>query len=129
MRILVSLLLALWLGGCAVVAATQQPPKKNLALLSTGTPRQSLITEFGAPARVKQVEGRSAEIFDFVDGYTETEKIGRAAAHGVADVATLFLWELAGTPLENANSGRRMLVQVTYDDAGLVDQVVYLKAE
>ena len=57
------------------------------------------------------------------------DKVYSAAAHGVADVATFFLWELAGTPLEQSNNGRRMLVQVSYDAEKRVDQVVYLKAE
>jgi len=35
--------------GCAVVKATNQPDKKNLSVLSVGTPRRHVIAELGAP--------------------------------------------------------------------------------
>ena len=48
----------------------------------------------------------------------------RAAGHGVLDVATLGLWEVAGTPIEGALSNNRgyIVVKVTYQHKGS-DQV------
>ena len=42
----------------------------------------------------------------------------RAAGHGVLDVATLGLWEVAGTPVEGAISNNRgfITVMATYSD-------------
>lgn len=45
----------------------------------------------------------------------------RAVFYGVMDVATLGLWELAGTPLEGALNNRDFYVyRVTYDEEGII---------
>jgi len=51
-----------------------------------------------------------------VQGYTGLEKGGRAVLPGAADVMTLGLWEIVGTPIEGSlANGTKVSVEVTYD--------------
>ena len=130
MRLILMLVMACALGACSIVSATQQPDEKDLALLAIGTPRDKLIAEFGPPVELMlEDDARRTEVFDFVDGYSDEVKMGRALGHGVADIGTLFFWELAGTPLEDHYDGTRMLVQVTYDSDDKVVQIAHLKSD
>ena len=54
-------------------------------------------------------------------------KAGRAVFHGAADVLTLGLWEVVGTPTEGAFNGTEMAYEVRYDKEDRVDQVIALK--
>jgi hypothetical protein len=54
-------------------------------------------------------------------------KVGRTIAHGTADVMTLGLWEIVGTPTEATLNGHRVAYEVTYDANDRVEQVVPLK--
>jgi len=48
---------------------------------------------------------------------------------GVADVFTLGLWEVVGTPAEAIFSAKDMAIKVTYDKDEKVKDVVYLKGK
>ncbi len=63
------------------------------------------------------VDSRQNEDGDYVETYrAKARKSGanylRAAGHGVLDVATLGLWEVAGTPVEGAISNNRGFITV-----------------
>lgn len=47
----------------------------------------------------------------------------RAAAHGVADVMTVGLWEVAGTPIESSISDEKkyILAKITYTDMTCIE--------
>ncbi len=77
-------LLLLTTSGCSVVKATKQPEKKNLSLLSTGTPRSYVIAELGAPSWSEEENGEKTDIFSFKQGYSKGAKVGRAFFHGSA---------------------------------------------
>lgn len=47
-------------------------------------------------------------------------KVGRAFGHGVADVASIGLWEVFGTPAEAYFNGKETTYEVTYDEDDLV---------
>lgn len=47
--------------------------------------------------------------------------------HGVMDVLTLGIWEVAGTPIESAADGTKMSYEVSYDNDQRVNQVVAIK--
>jgi len=102
--------------GCSVHRAANQPDEKDLSLLSAGTPRGKLLAEFGAPLNSEIIEGKRTDIFKFVQGYSTATKSSRAFFHGAADVMTLGLWELVGTPVEGAYSGDEMAFSVKYDE-------------
>ena len=116
--------------GCAVVMAARQPDKKNLKILSVGTPRSNIIAEFGAPAATEtDPKGDKVDIFQFKQGFDTATKATRSLVHGVADVCTLGLWEVVGTPAEAIFGGKNMAIKVTYDETEKVKDVVYLKGK
>jgi len=101
--------------GCSVYMAANQPAAKNLALLKAGTPRTNLIAEYGPPISSETKNGTRHDIFKFTQGYSGEAKVGRALVHGAADVATLGLWEVVGTPVEGHFNGDEVSAEVMYD--------------
>jgi hypothetical protein len=86
-----------------------------------------VIAEFGQPiATDTDKDGKKVDTFAFVQGYSKGGKTARAVGHGVADVLTLGLWELVGTPTEAAFDGTKVSYQVTYDEKNKVENVVPL---
>lgn len=126
MKALSLAVLAVVLAGCSVYMAANQPAAKNLDLLKVGTPRAELIAEFGQPAVSETKNGRRVDTFSFVQGYSTGAKVGRSLFHGVADVFTLGLWEVVGTPTEMVFSGDKVAFEVTYDAEDLVAEVKQL---
>ena len=113
--------------GCAVFMAARQPVKKDLSLFKVGTPRSSLIAEFGSPVVSDMRDGKKYEIFKFTQGYSGPAKVGRAFLHGGADVVTLGAWEVVGTPTEMVFDGTEMAYEVSYDENNCVDGITLLK--
>ena len=125
--VLVIFVLTLIMHGCASVIALQQPKKLNISLFTVGTARSSLKAEFGEPTESFEKEGKEYEIFLFRQGYSSSRKIGKAIFHVIADVFTLFTWELYAIPNEKAFSSRQIAYQVGYDVNDKVDIVILLK--
>ncbi len=122
----------IWMGsGCSVYMAATQPGEKDLAVLKEGTPRSHIIAALGAPIWSGEKEGNKVDVFRFTQGYSKGAKAGRAIFHAVADVFTLGLWEVIGTPVESVASGDEMRIEVTYDADERVKttQVIGLKGE
>jgi len=113
--------------GCSVFMAANQPDKKNVDLFNVGTQRSMLIAEYGAPTESENRDGKDYDTFKFVQGYSTGAKVGRAVFHGVADVFTIGLWEVVGTPAEAIFDGQQMAYEVSYDGENKVDQVTVLK--
>lgn len=120
---------SLFLQGCAVFMAANQPGKKDVNMFREGVPRSALIAEFGAPVSSEKKNGVRHDIFSFVQGYTTPVKIGRALFHGAADVFTFGLWEILGTPAEATFDGKEMIYKVSYDEDDNVKSVALLKKE
>jgi hypothetical protein len=121
--------LLLTASGCAAIKATQQPNKKNLSVLTPGTPRTHLIAELGAPLWSEERDGTMVDVFAFKQGYTKAVKAGRALAHGAADVATGGLWEVVGVPAESLADGKNVKVEVTYDERRAVRSVDVIEGQ
>jgi hypothetical protein len=113
--------------GCAVYKASTQPERKNLSVLSPGTPRSYVIAELGTPSWSGEKDGEAIDLFAFRQGYSKGAKIGRAFFHGAADVVTAGLWEVVATPIETLADGTAMKVEVTYDTGERVKLVNYLE--
>lgn len=128
-KLLIVFILSIFsLTGCSVYMASKQPDKKNIELFKVGTPRSMLLAEFGNPvASEVREDGQKYEIFSFTQGYSGAARTGRALFHGAADVFTLGLWEVIGTPTEGAFDGTEMAYEVRYDENSKVDQVLLLK--
>ena len=117
---------SVFFSGCAVFMAAKQPPKKDLRVLEKGTSRSMVLAELGAPVTTDEKDGKKVDIFSFRQGYTTGVKTSRAVFHGLADIASLGLWEVVGTPTEIIASGKDIKVEVVYDQNEKVDQVNYL---
>lgn len=79
------------MSGCSVYKAVNQPDKKNMSVLSVGTPRSYVIAEFGIPMWLGDKSGEKADLFAFKQGYSKGAKVGRAFFHASADVLTAGL--------------------------------------
>lgn len=112
--------------GCSVYMAANQPSAKNLTLLKPGTERAKVIAEFGAPVTSETKGGVRRDVIKFTQGYSTEAKAGRAVLHGAADVFTLGLWEVVGTPVEGHYNGDEISAEVVYDSSDRVAQVVPL---
>ena len=120
-------LFAMYASGCSVFMAATQPGLKNVELFKEGVPRSLIIAEFGLPITSETKKGHKCEIFKFVQGYSSGAKAGRAVFHGAADVFTLGLWEVVGTPTEGVFKGDEMVYEVCYDENDRVKEVTPLK--
>ena len=125
----VSLAIMLVGNGCSVYMAAKQPDKKNLDVLSVGTPRSLVLAEIGQPQATEMRDSKRVDIFAFVQGYSKGAKAGRAFFHGAADVFTLGLWEAVGTPTEAIFTGDKVAYEVTYDTNDRVEKLVPLVHE
>ena len=106
--------------------AANQPDKKDLSVLTAGTPRARLLEEFGQPVSSRLQGEKRIDLFSFVQGYSKEAKVGRAFGHGVGDIATVGLWEFAGTSAETVFDGKKLSFEVTYNRSDFVERVVRL---
>jgi len=125
--IMVMILSLLFISNCSVYMAANQPDKKDIGLFAVGTPKNLLISEFGNPISTTTKNGKTIDIYSFLQGYSTGAKVGRTIGHGAADILTLGLWEVVGTPTEVTFDGDKMAYEVTYDDNDRIEKVVVLK--
>lgn len=116
MRSLTMIALVFFLSGCSVYMAATQPDERNLSVLAVGMPRALVISELGDPKTSEERGAGREDVYKFTQGYKKGTKAARAVWHTTADVLSLGLWEIVGTPVEAYNDGTRMIVKVTYDD-------------
>ncbi len=119
--------LALTAVGCSVAMAAHQPSRKDVKLFAKGMPRNLIVGEVGAPVITETRNGQRVDVYAFRQGYSKAARVSRTIGHGAADVLTLGLWEMVGTPTEAAFNGKRVVYEVTYDASDRVETVVVLK--
>jgi len=117
------------LDGCSVFMAAKQPDKKDIGVLAIGSPRNAVLSELGSPVSTQVKGGKRTDVFSFVQGYSKSAKTGRALFHGAADIFTVGLWEVVGTPTEAIFDGNKMAFEVGYDSEDKVENVVRLKGK
>lgn len=116
LRAAVMALLVPGLVACSVHRAANQPPKKDLSLVKAGIPRDLVIAELGGPIASEETPEGRKEIYQFIQGYSAGNRTGRAVFHGAADLFTLGLWEIVGTPIEGNYNGKKMTMRIIYDE-------------
>lgn len=112
------------LPGCSVAMALKQPENKNLHVLEPGTPRATVIDEFGLPRRTDEYRGEKVDAFKISEGTSKEDKLLRAGLHLTADAFTFGLWELYGVIIEKALRPSDISLEVHYD---AYDRVTNLK--
>jgi hypothetical protein len=115
--------------GCAATKAMQQPPKRNLNVLSQGTPRTHVIAELGAPMWTDPNTAPPVDVYSFKQGYSKGAKATRALVHTAGDVVTWGLWEVVGIPTETLADGTDVQVTVHYDQNQQVRNVEVMKGD
>jgi uncharacterized protein YgiM (DUF1202 family) len=100
---------------CSVYMAANQPAKKDMTVLKEGIHQSVVRAELGQPVWSGEEDGCPCDLYKFKQGYSKGSKAGRAIFHGLADVFTLGLWEVVGTPVELIASGTDVTVKVFYD--------------
>ena len=123
-RLSILCLLLVFVTGCSVVMATQQHSRMDFSVLSEGVDRSRVIAELGSPLTTEVKDGKRTDVFSVRQGYSTGAKVGRALFHGVADVFTLGLWEVVGTPVEAIASGTIVKVGVNYDKNDKVEDII-----
>ena len=77
----------------------------------------------GSPAETIEKDGIKYDLFSFVQGYSKGTRIARATGHLLAEISTIGLWGLVGTPIEQSYNGKVLGYKVTYDKNDKVYQV------
>ena len=123
MRKVFILSVAILIIGCtATQQAAMQPTEKDLSVLDPGTSRDIVIIEFGAPAETKIENGKRIDLYSFVQGYSRGTRTARVAGHATAEIMTLGLWSLVGTPIEQNYNGTIMGYKVYYTEDDFVEK-------
>ena len=113
------------LTSCSAVKAANQEEAKDLSVLKLYNTRVQIIGEFGPPANTElNTNGQKVDTFSFINGYNAASRAARSAGHAMADVATLGLWEVVGTPIEGGFNGSKISGQAVYNKA---DQAIKLE--
>ena len=105
----VVLLLLVGLTGCSVaMSASRSSYKGDPAMIQVGADRSIIESTFGPPNLTASLgEGKTKAIYKIdPDAHTSGAKGAAVVGHLVADVLTLGLWEIVGTPLELAAQDR-----------------------
>lgn len=109
-----TLILASLLTSCSVVMASNKSGVDIDSIQSAFT-RTQLIALGAEPAiSEKNEDGHLVETYKIQQ---ERGSVARAFMHGLLDIATGFLWEFAGTPIESSLDQKKYYsVKVTFDE-------------
>jgi len=123
MKLIFILIPAFSLCSCSVFMAAHQPDKKNLNFLKPGVHQSAVRAELGRPVWSGEENGFQVDLFKFIQGYSKEAKVGRVLFHGVADLLTFGIWEIAGTPIELMESGTDTSIRIIYDQSLRIQEV------
>jgi cell division septation protein DedD len=113
--------ISLMLGACSVGLAMNGEEDPDLSVVKRGTTRANVESEIGKPIKtVRLANGTKADVYAYEVG--NEPSIARAFGHAVADVFTLGIWEVAGTPMERGHEEKHYLT-VYYDENDTVTAV------
>jgi hypothetical protein len=107
--------------GCSVGMALSGDKNPDIGAVRIGSTRGEAEMHLGSPVRTNAgAGGTRVDIYEYEIG--NEPSAGRAVAHGVMDVLTLGIWELAGTPIE-AVQGEKYEATLTYDEQERVTHI------
>jgi hypothetical protein len=118
------------LNGCsAVMAGKRSTYRGDSKVLMVGQTRTAVEAELGVPDMSSPLaENKQRVIYKMdPDAHTRGAKNAAVAGHVVADILTLGLWEVVGTPTELAAQDQMHNYIVTYNSAGIIESVESLK--
>ena len=123
MRILTACLLIVSLSssGCSVLmAANRSSYRGDVSVIQDGVSRSNVIAELGQPDSFSKTEsgGYDDRYTLDPDAHRTWLRTGTVLFHLGADVMTLGLWELVGTPYELAVRDRAVTYHLAYNPDG-----------
>jgi len=89
---------SLFLSSCSVFMASQERGTSAEELQKCMT--RTCLTKTGVSLISQKTNKHDVLVEEIYEVQKPTKSTGRAVAHGALDVATLGLWEVAGTPTE-----------------------------
>lgn len=111
------ILCGLFLSSCSVFMAASGSGVDATTLSKCKT-RSCLISEGAKPTSQKSNKN-GGFVYETFSAQLPTGSVARAAMHGVLDVSTLGLWEVAGTPIEAVQDRKKYYtVKVNYQPDG-----------
>ena len=114
------------LSACSVGMALSGKENPDLGAVRVGASRGEVELQLGPPIRTASLEdGRRADVYAYQIG--NEPSASRAIGHGVLDVLTLGIWEVAGTPIEGVQ-GEAYHATITYDQDEKVANIRTQKA-
>jgi hypothetical protein len=129
-RLIAVVLLPLLLAGCSVaMSANRSSYKGDPAMIQPGAERAMIESTFGPPNMTAAMEGGKLKAVYKIDpdAHTAGAKGVAVAGHLIADVLTLGLWEILGTPLELAAQDKFTNYIVVYGPDSKVQTVETLR--
>ena len=128
--VLTLLIVSMTTSGCSVfMAANRSSYRGDVNVIKEGVPRPEIIAELGEPDAFSKTESGG-----FDDRYTLDPqahhtwvKVGTVLLHAGADIFTLFLWELIGTPYELAVRDRTVIYHLAYNPDGKLASIEKIK--
>ena len=123
-------LMSMTTSGCSVfMAANRSSYRGDVNVIKEGVSRPEIIAELGEPDAFSKTESGG-----FDDRYTLDPqahhtwvKVGTVLLHAGADIFTLFLWELIGTPYELAVRDRTVIYHLAYNPDGKLASIEKIK--
>jgi succinyl-CoA synthetase beta subunit len=106
-------LLLLLSSSCSVIMASDRGGIGIGAVQSVRNRMQLLALGVESISSSKNDHGETVEVFKAM---SERGSVARAFMHGLLDLSTAFIWELAGTPIESALDEKKYFsLKVTFD--------------
>jgi hypothetical protein len=127
-RIAIALVMALTLfgaSGCSIYMEASRPDYKDVNIAQVGVPRQTVIHDFGMPEMSYQdKQGRQVDVFKLAPGAeTSSTRTGVTSFLWVADVLTLGLFEVIGTPYAMITKPEVRTYVITYKSDDTIEKV------
>jgi hypothetical protein len=94
-------------------------------VIQVGVERTTIEATLGAPDLVVPLpDGRARAVYKLdPDAHTRGARNAAVAGHLIADILTLGLWEIIGTPIELAAQDKLTVYTIHYGGDGKVEQV------
>jgi hypothetical protein len=120
------LVLCLLTSGCSIfMAASRSSYRGDINVIQLGVQRSAVIAELGPPDSFSTLENGGYDDRYTLDPHAHRTgtKIVTAIFYLVADLVTVFLWELIGTPLEVAAKDKISVYHLTYSPDGTLSSM------
>jgi hypothetical protein len=115
------LLMSMTTSGCSVLmAANRSSYRGDVNVIKEGVTRPEVIAELGQPDSFSKTEtgGFDDRYTLDPDAHRTWVKVGTVLLHLGADLVTLCLWEVIGTPYELAVRDRTVIYHLAYNQDG-----------